>query len=171
MKRAPVIAALLLLLSAGACGFQLRGDLSLPAEMASTYVDYDGGDGDMLRTVVRALTLSKVDIARSEAAAGAILHLPSAVVARRLLLKDVEGRPREYELTVTLQYSVTTPDGVVLVPAAKVERRSNLALDPSDPLGNAGDVARAVESLREDAVWDMLNRIAAAQSVPVPEAE
>lgn len=157
------IACLALALSA--CGFQLRGELVFPAAMQSTFVEYSGADAGMLRAIVRALSLNDIAIARSETSASAILHLPSAAVARRVLLKDVEGRPREYELTITLKYHVTTPDGLTIVPAGEVERSTNLALDPSQPLANTGDIERAVESLRDDAVWEMLRRIAAA---PMP---
>ncbi len=166
MNRAPVIAAFCIMLAA--CGFQLRGNFELPAEMADTYVSYAGGDGAMLRTVVRALNLNGIRVKRSAVDASAILHIPSAATSRRLLSKDSDGRPREYELTVTLNYRVTTPEGIDLILPAQVSRRSNIELNPVDPLGNSGDIARAVASLREDAVWDMLGRIAAAEALPAP---
>ena len=62
---------------------------------------------------------------------------------RRVLLKDIQGRPREYEIEVTIRYSVTNPDGTVIVPPGLVTRRANLELDPSDPLARAGNTVFA----------------------------
>lgn len=164
---------LTLVLLLGACGFQLRNDFALPFAMQSTYVDYRGVNAQLQRTVARALALSDVSLADSETAATAILQLASASVGQRVLAKDIEGRPREYEISVSLAYSVVTPDGVVIVPPQEIQRRNNIALDPSDPLAAAGNIARAREGLLEDAVWDMLRRIAATDVTvleTVPEA-
>ncbi|HEX7029839.1 MAG TPA: LPS assembly lipoprotein LptE [Gammaproteobacteria bacterium] len=167
---AAIVFAFLLL---PACGFHLRGDIALPAEMQSTFISYRGTDAGLLRTVARALTLSGAGVARDAGGATAVLMLPRAAVIRRVLAKDIEGRPREYEIAVELAYSVVAPDGFVLVPQQEVIRRANVALDPAQPLANAGEVERAVEGLREDAVWDMLRRIAATevQTRPVEPAE
>lgn len=161
-----VIVALFTGLLLSACGFHLRGDLALPPEMQSTYIAYHGTDATLLRTVARALALSDAGVARDAESATAILSLPVAVVQQRVLAKDTEGRPREYEISVVLVFSVRTPEGLPLAPRQQVRQRANVVLDPTQPLANAGDVARAVEGLREEAVWDMLRRIGASE-VPV----
>lgn len=151
-------------LAIAGCGFQLRGDISLPPEMSATYVSYSGGDSETLRTVVRALNLTGVRIVNNVAEASAVLKLPVSAVSTRVLLKDTQGRAREYEIVVTLQYQVVTPEGMVLVPLGSVVRRTNVELDPVNPLAGAGDVERAVEALREEAVWQMLEQLNAPGS-------
>lgn len=163
---AAVVAALLLC----ACGFHLRGDLALPGAMQSTYVAYRGTDASLLRTVARALSLAGAGVVRDPEAASAVLSLPVAAVQRRVLAKDTEGRPREYEISVVLVFEVKTPEGTVLAPRQQVQRRANVVLDPTQPLANAGDVERAVEGLREEAVWDMLARIG-SRRVPAKAEE
>ncbi|HEX7046442.1 MAG TPA: LPS assembly lipoprotein LptE [Gammaproteobacteria bacterium] len=159
MRKLAIVFSFLLL---SACGFHLRGDLALPPAMQSTFISYNGTDAGLLRSVARALALADGGIARNPESATAILSLPVAGVQQRVLAKDTEGRPREYEIAVVLVFRVTTPEGVILVPSQEVQRSANVVLDPTQPLANAGDVARAVESLREEAVWDMLRRIAAS---------
>lgn len=160
--------AVLLSLALAACGFQLRGDVSLPAAMESTYIVTQGMDARLLRTVARALTLSGAGIARHPEQASAILSMPGSSVQRRVLARDAQGQPREYEIAAVLRYTVRTADGGVIVPLQQVEQYGNVVLDPSEPLANAGEVERAVAALREQAVWDMLERIAAsAKPVPV----
>lgn len=160
MNRVSVIAVASLLAVLAGCGFQLRGDVELPAAMATTYIDYRASDAELRRSLARALALSGASVVTRPENAGAVLRLHSAAVRRRVLAKDAAGRPREYEIEVTLRYDVLDPDGRQITPLQDVERRSNLLLDPSDPLKNAGDVAYVVQSLREDAIWEMLRRIA-----------
>ena len=148
----------LTLLIAG-CGFKLRGEVALPPEMASTYISYGGGDSETLRTVVRALSLADVRVVKNVADASAVLVLPVSTVSRRVLLKDTQGRPREYEIVISLQYEVLTPEGKTLVPPGTVVRATNVELDPVNPLTGAGDVQRAVEALREEAAWELLQQL------------
>lgn len=165
MRRLPVLLLPLLLV---ACGFQLRGDVSLPAEMERTYVATQGIDAGLLRTVARALTLSGAGIERHPERASAILSMPGSGVRLRVLARDAQGRAREYEIAAVLRYTVRTPEGATIVPTQEVKQYGNVVLDPSEPLANAGEVDRAVAALREQAVWDMLERIAAtARPVPV----
>lgn len=163
-----VLPALVMVLVSTACGFQLRGNISLPPEMSATYVSYSGGDSEILRIVVRALNLADVRIVNNVTDASAILKLPVSAVRRRVLLKDTQGRAREYEIVVTLQYQVVTPEGAVLVPLGSVVRRTNVELDPVNPLAGAGDVERAVEALREEAVWQMLEQLNAPNNIVEP---
>lgn len=162
MKKVSLIAAVSLFAVLAGCGFQLRGDVELPAAMAKTYIDYRASDADLRRSLARALSLSGATVVTSPEVASAVLRLHSAAVRRRVLAKDAAGRPREYEIEVTLRYDVIDPEGRQITPLQDVQRRSNLLLDPSDPLTNAGDVDYVVQSLREDAIWEMLRRIAAS---------
>lgn len=159
-----ILFAAFLVLAVAGCGFQLRADFSFPPEMQSTFVDYRGADGETLRTVVRALGLTDITVVEDPSQAGAVLVLPSVAIVRRVLLKDLQGRPNEYEIVVTLHYSVTNMEGAILVPPGEVTRRTNLELDPSDPLARAGNIDRAVKNLREDAIWQMLQQISNASS-------
>lgn len=170
------LALALLVLSLTACGFHLRNDFALPPVMHDTFIQYAGSDGELMRAVARALNLSGVNVVQDPAAASAVLALDTAAVQRRVLLKDLTGRPREYEIAVNIAYRVLDPQGQVLFPAGSVTRQTNLVLDPSDPLASQGDIERAVQSLQEDAIWDMLRRIAVAEvrlpeETPAPEPE
>ena len=136
--------------------------------MQATYIYYKGRDASLLRTVARSLALSGAGVVREPDQATAVLSLPVASVGRRVLAKDTNGRPREYEINVVLVFSLHAPDGFVLVPRQRVQRRENVVLDPAQPLASAGEVSRAAQGLRDDAIWDMLRVIAAAELQPRP---
>ena len=165
--RFPRLAVLLPLLALAACGFQLRGDVALPPVMQQTFIVYEGADASLVRTAARALILSGAGVARDAAAATAFLRLTGSTVQSRVLARDPQGQPREYELAAILVFSVSNADGKVIVPTQRVTQYGNVVLDPNEPLANAGEVERAVESLREDALWEMMRRIAADAASPV----
>src|SRR5690606_22924050 len=144
------------------CGFQLRGDATLPPEMQATYIDYRGGDGELLRSIARALTLNDVEVVRVREQASGVLQILSASPQRRVLARDTRGRPQEYEIRVVLVFRVLDAEGKVLLAQQEVSRQNNLLLDPTDPLTNRSEVDYAVEAMREDAIWEMLRRISVA---------
>lgn len=167
--QARVSISLLLMTMLVACGFQLRGDVNMPAEMQKTWIEYRGTDRNFQRAVVRALDLSGVEVVQSRESATAVLRLIAAPVTRRVLARDERGRPQEYELTVGVRFAVTSPEGHVFVTTQEVQRRNNLLLDPTDPLTNQGDISYLVGTMRDDSIWEMLRRIAATDFPPVPE--
>lgn len=144
------------------CGFQLRGDATLPPEMQATYIDYRGGDGELLRAIARALAISDVEVVQMPEQASGVLQILSAAAPRRVLARDTQGRPQEYEIRVLIVFRVLDTKGNELLARQEVVRRSNLLLDPTDPLSNQSEVDYAVEAMREDAIWEMLRRISAA---------
>lgn len=144
------------------CGFQLRGDTALPPEMQATYIDYRGGDGELLRAIARALTLNGVEVVQARERATGVLQIISASAPRRVLARDMRGRPQEYEIRVLLVFRVLDAEGKILVEQQEVTRQNNLLLDPTDPLTNRSEVDYAVEAMREDAIWEMLRRISVA---------
>lgn len=165
--RLKLLTLMIVTLLAG-CGFQLRGDTTLPPEMQVTYIDYRGSDGELLRATARALAINGVEIAPTREQAGSVLQILSAAAPRRVLARDAQGRPQEYEIRVVLAFKVLDAEGNERLPAQEVSRQTNLLLDPVDPLSNQSEVNYAVEAMREDAIWEMLRRISAA-AMPATE--
>lgn len=148
--------------SVAGCAFQLQDSVDLPRVMQTSYVNYSGTDQHMLRSVARALSLAGVRVSDTPENASAFLDILSAGAQRRVLLKDFAGRARETELIMWISYRLRSPDGGTLMDVETVRRRTTVVLEPADPLSSSGEVASAAESLREEAVWDMLRRIAAS---------
>lgn len=149
-------------ISVAGCAFQLKGSVDLPPLMQATYINYSGTDKQMLRSVARALSLADVKVLNDPEGATAFLDILSAGAQQRVLLKDFAGRARETELIMWISYRLRSPGGGTLMDVETVRRRTTVVLEPADPLSSSGEVASAAESLREEAVWDMLRRIAAS---------
>lgn len=166
-----VAVALLATLLASGCGFHLRGAYALPEAMDSTHVEYSGQDTAIRRATVRALILNDIRIAASVEQASAVLKLLQATTSREVLSRDRNGRPQEYAITVNLAFSVVRPDGTTIVEPAEVSAETVLALDTTNPLASRSELEAATESLRDDAVTQMIRAIAAAgNEIGVPES-
>jgi LPS-assembly lipoprotein len=165
-----LLATMSIALLLGACGFQLRQNLSLPPAMQLTHVRYTGTDAGLMRSVARQLALNDVAIARVPSPDAAVLDIVSARTERRVLSKDFRGRSRESEIRFLLDYRVLTADGFTLVPRQRVMQSTQVLLDPNDPLGSSGEIQNAAETLREDAVWEMLRQISLAEIRVEPAA-
>lgn len=151
----------LVLLLATACGFHLRGDLALPPEMDRTWLEYSGSDIGIRQEIARQLSMSGGGLVSDPEAASAVLHVLGSRVSTQVTAKDRMGRPQEYLLTVELDYRVVLEDGEELV-SGSVSREKSLALDATDPLGSRSAVDQEAARMREESVWQMLNRIAGA---------
>ena len=152
------------LLLLAACGFHLRGALDLPAAMDRTYIEYSGSDIEIRQQVARQLVANGVSVESSPESATAILQIPSSTVSRKVLSKNIEGRPQEYRVQVELAFLLLDSDGNILFEKDSVSRETVLALDPNDPLGARVSVEESAATLRADAVRDMLQQLAASKS-------
>lgn len=144
-----------------ACGFHLRGALNLPAAMSETHIEYAGSDIEIRQQIARQLASNGVGIASSPETATAILEIISSSVGRKVLSKNVEGRPQEYRVNVALRYQLRDAEGTLLVGSDEVTRETVLALDPNDPLGARVAVEESAKTLRADVVREMLERLSA----------
>lgn len=150
------------LLLASSCGFHLRGDLALPPEMNKTWLEYSGTDIGIRQEIARQLTMSGGGLVSNPEDAEAVLHILASRVGTVVTAKDRMGRPQEYLLTVDLKYRLVLEDGAELVNGS-VSREKSLVLDAVDPLGSRSAVDQEAARMREEAVWQMLNRIAGAR--------
>ena len=93
------------------CGFQLRGQArQLPAEMATTFIDYSAlgniSPADPLaRRLRQSLIGNGINVVDSPQAASARLQILSADYRRRTLASGRRGAVREYRLSYQLRFA------------------------------------------------------------------
>lgn len=168
-----ILLGILLLSATAACGFRLQAPLSLPAEMDVTYLDYSATDIQVRQLLARRLVRNGVTLVGSAEQATAVLHITLAYASRKVLSKDRNGRPQEYQLTVTIAGRVLDADGFELRPAISVEANNVVVLNSADPIGSNAAADAMSERLREDAVRQFLLQLAAPEPVDsgiAPEA-
>ena len=92
-------------LAATGCGFQLRGNLDLPPELARVYVS--GANRDLVDGLSAALAQRGAEVAASVRDA-AHIHLVEGDFARRVLTTDPRGRATAYTFRYRVTFRITT---------------------------------------------------------------
>src|SRR5262245_19735382 len=116
--RVALLASVLVL--ASGCGFQLQGRTPLPSALANTYVVAGDQQTDFVQGLRKALITSGGKLAsRSEDATGTVRIITDSVT-QKILSVSANNVPREYEITYTVEFSVSAP-GKELLPSQKGE--------------------------------------------------
>ena len=83
-----LIVAILTLLLLQGCGFQLRGAVVLPQEMAATWVAGHGVSGELTEAVSESIRRSNGGVATAERDATAVLELSNESFSRHVATVD-----------------------------------------------------------------------------------
>ena len=148
--------ALVMLLSAAlvsACGFRLRGSVTLPEDLRNIYVEAPIEISDELANV---LDSGGGSVVRTSGEADGVIKVQSENYQQRVVAVDaVTGKAREFELIYSLEFSVRMKDGTMLVPSEHLVVRRNFVFDPTAVIG----ATQNVDALRVDMRRDAAQRI------------
>ena len=145
--------------TAGGCGYQLRGAVSLPPDLDAVHID---GPPEVAAALTRMLDSGGIRIQGSDPAR-AVLRLSDERFSRRLLSVDPNtGKEREFELAYRVAFQLTGAGGEVLVPKQSVSLLRDYIFDADAVLGKSReqDVLRA--EMRRDAAGQIARRLATA---------
>ena len=157
---------LLLLPLLGACGFHLRGDVSLPAWLERVQVTGEPRYGKTIEMLAHSLRAAGATLVERPAQGDVVIVVEGEQRQRRVLSVNSEGRPREYELSYRLVYSVRTPAGRVLLPSRSVVRTKEYTFDEADVLGKSTEREELWHELRRRVVAAVVNRLRYSRRKP-----
>ncbi|MCH9694405.1 MAG: hypothetical protein K0U72_07845 [Gammaproteobacteria bacterium] len=147
-------AILSLLLACGlvaACGFQLQGAFSTPAEMQRTYVATEDRHSLFFRAFTEQLRQSGVNVVDSPSDATATFALTFDQTDQRVLSVSARNVPTEYEVYYTIEYRLDAGASNLLESQVLTLTR-DYTYDSTLVLGKA----REEELLREAIVKDLV---------------
>ena len=148
--------ALVMLLSAtlvSACGFRLRGSVTLPEDFRNIYVEAPTEISDELAII---LDSGGGTVAKTSGEADGVIKVQSENYQQRVVAVDATtGKAREFELIYSLEFSVRMKDGTMLVPSEHLVVRRNFVFDPTAVIG----ATQNVDALRVDMRRDAAQRI------------
>ena len=155
MKRS-LICLLAAALLAG-CGFELRGQMSLPADIRQIHVQ---GPAVLRNEMEVALTGSGVAVAAERAAADVVLSLESDHFNRRVLSVDANtGKEREFELVYVVEFRATRGSGESLLPSQRVSLLRDYVFDADAVIGKSREEDVLRQEMRRDAAQQILRRL------------
>lgn len=152
-------AVVALILSAG-CGFQLRGQATLPPEMARTYISTEDRQSLFSRKLRASLRNNGIDVVESPVDATAVLNIIDDDTGRRVLAVSARNVPREFEVYYRVRFSLEGDNGVLLAPREQVLVR-DYTYDETIVLGKAREEEQLREAIADDLVRAVLFQLAA----------
>jgi LPS-assembly lipoprotein len=139
----------------GGCGFKLRGDVVLPAEIRQLRLDMADAGPPIRRELAASLERGGVTLMPPDATGVAIMRVPVNVAFTEALTISEQARVREYAVRHQVVFQVLAADGRVLLPEQEILLQRDFVFDETDALGVAGQE----EALRRDMEREMIRAI------------
>jgi len=149
------------LLSIGGCGFQLRGDASLP--FASLYIE---GGQDISVDLQRAIRPTATKVTDSAKDAEAVLQVSGESREKRILGLTSAGRVSEFRLLYRVNFKVLGKDGGELLGSQQVELRRDITFNDSQTLAKESEESLLYRDMQVDAVQQIIRRMSAVRKNP-----
>ncbi len=168
-RRCLLLSAAVLAAAAGGCGFRLRGHFTLPFH--SLYIALNP-NSPLASGIKRRLEGgSSVKILPTMQNADAILQITVSTRSRRAVSLNVDGRAREYELTLRIGFRVVAPDGFSFVPETVIEARRLLTYSVDRYLSRGDEEAILYSEMQSDITDQMIRMIEKASPRPAVKKE
>jgi LPS-assembly lipoprotein len=149
------------LLGLGACGFQLRGDASLPFE--SLYIE---GGQDIVVDLQRAIRPTATKVTDSPQDAEAVLHISGESREKRILGLNSAGRVSEFRLLYRVDFKVSGKAGGDLLSPQQIELRRDITFNDSQTLAKESEEALLYRDMQSDAVQQIIRRMSVVRKTP-----
>jgi LPS-assembly lipoprotein len=157
-KRAAAVPVLVLALALAGCGFHLQGRALLPASFKMSYVDARDRQSDFVQGLRNALLVNGVEITEDTKVATATIHVLDDKHTQRILSVSPDNLPREYELTYTVRFSVTTGDKELLA-SQEVSTSREYSFAVTELLAKENEEAVLQAALAHDLVDVVMRRL------------
>ncbi len=147
-----------------ACGFQLRGQASLPFE--TLYVAIPGASllGAELKRNIIAGTRTK--LVNSPEQAQAVLDLTAEERSKTILSLNTSGRVREFQLRYRLSFRVHDAKGRDYLPQTEIRLTRDISFNEAQVLSKEAEELLLFRDMQSDMVQQILRRLAAAPAEP-----
>ena len=160
-----ILTILLLGFLTGACGFQLRGQATLPFETLYVAIPEISPFGIELKRNILAGTRTR--LARDSAEAQATLSVTSEERGKSILSFDTSGRVREFQLRYVLSFRVHDARGRDYLPQNEIRITRDISFNDAQVLAKESEELLLFRDMQSDMVQQILRRLAAAPAEPV----
>ena len=143
-----------------ACGFQLRGQVDLPPQLARTYISTDDRQSLFFRKLQSSLRSNGSEVVDSPVDATAVLYIQDDDTGQRVLSVSARNVPREYEVFYRVQFSVEAGTQT-LIPAQEQTLVRDYTYDETQVLAKAREEEQLREAIADDLVRVVLFQLAA----------
>ncbi len=157
-RRTTALLLAVLTLGLGACGFQLQGAFTVPAEMQRTYIETDDRHSFFYRAFRRELLAAGVNVVDSAEESTARFTIYVDRTGQRVLSVSARNVPTEYEVFYTIQYGLMSGE-VALLDVQDMTGTRDYTYDATLVLGKAKEEELMRNAIVEDLVRIVLKQI------------
>ena len=149
-----------------ACGFKLRGSVSIPYKV----IAITGVPSPLLRADLEMMILTGSDskVANNAKDADLILEIISEVNSREILAYNATGQISAYRLNSRVAFQATDQNGVDVVPESEIYVTRDMDFSVSTVLATDVQQQQFTNAMRMDLSLQILRRISAAAKPRVP---
>jgi LPS-assembly lipoprotein len=151
------LSVLAVLLPSG-CGFRLQGRTPLPPALAVTYVIAPNEQTDFVQGLRKALITSGGQLVEDKERATSTVRILTDDVSSKILSVSANNIPREYELTYTIEFSVSGKDKELL-PTQRVFVTRDYSFNERTLLAKENEEAILREGMARDLVGIVMRRL------------
>jgi len=162
IKRAQVraLAAFLVALAAGGCGFHLQGSIPLPRSIALVRIETQDTQSDFYAELRKALLASGARLDESgQDAAATVIRIDTDSSTNRILTVSALNVPTQYELRYTVRFAVVSQGRELIAPESHLLVR-DYDYSESEQLAKQREQAILSDALARDLVSVLMRRLA-----------
>lgn len=141
------------------CGFQLRGTAPLSPPLKRIYIQTTDPYGALAHNLRDYFRMSNVDVTTSPEDALTVLHIISETQSQALLSVSGLQQTRQFSLTLSVTFEVTSPKGAVLMPPITLTENRMLTTQSDLILGSTNEQATLFQQMRLAMIYDIMNRL------------
>lgn len=149
-----------------ACGFKLRGSVSIPYKV----IAITGNPSPPLRADLEMIILTGSDskVANNAKDADLILEIISEVNSREILAYNAAGQISAYRLNSRVEFRATDQNGVDIVPEAEIYVTRDMDFSVSTVLATDVQMAQFTNEMRTNLALQILRRVSATARPRAP---
>lgn len=157
MLRIAAIAAVVLALSA--CGFQLRGEAKLPADLLRVHVAVSDPFSPLRRDVEAALARSGATVESAPGEHVAEITLSAVSLAPIVRSVGANATVNEFSMVYHVELSIRGSDGKTLLPAQVIEHSRDYTFDQTQAIGSNAEQDEIKKGMERDMVDAIMRKI------------
>ncbi|TAK70592.1 MAG: hypothetical protein EPO19_06650 [Betaproteobacteria bacterium] len=160
-----ILAIAVLGLVTAACGFQLRGQATLPFETLYVAIPDSSLMGTELKRNIIAGTRTR--LVNDPALAQASLSVTAEDRGKTILSLDTAGRVREFQLRYSLNFRVHDGRGRDYLPQSEIRLTRDISFNDAQVLAKEQEELLLFRDMQSDMVQQILRRLSAAPAEPI----
>jgi len=145
------------------CGFHLQGEKQLAKPLRKMYLQTPDPYGYLARNLQQSLKMSHVQLVSSPEQADTILAIDQDLNSQIFLSSSGTNQTRQYNLKVTVIFSILDSKGRVLLPPQTLEETRTITVQSNRILGSSNEATLFYQQMRRSLAYAIMNRIASKE--------